>query len=165
MFAEFEQLSCIPRILQHVVDYLEQNSPQAVEAAICRFRMELFGRDPNDPEIAPALSHSLDLISSTIQQHPNETARVSEVAVRQLLSLHRLLADVDSSLQKASRAALRKYVRAMEYGEGSGDKVANVAESLLQQGKRYDAEVLIRTSIKYWATNEELQRLFSGLET
>ncbi|KAL1800225.1 hypothetical protein ACET3X_000567 [Alternaria dauci] len=162
MFAEFDQLACIPRILQHVLDYLQDNSPQAVETAICRFRMQLFGCDPADPEIALALSRALDTISSTIQQYPTEAVRVSEIAVRRLLSLHRLLADSDLSLQKASRAALRKYVRAMEDGEG--DKVARLAESLRQQGKRDDSELLAQTGVKYWPANETLQKLSSAGE-
>jgi U3 small nucleolar RNA-associated protein 6 len=163
MFAEFSQLACIPRILQHVLDYLQDNSPHAVETAICSFHMQLFGCDSADPEIALALSKALDMISSTIQQHPNETVRVSEVAVRRLLSLHRLLADSDSSLQKASRAALRKYVRAMEDGEG--DKAARLAELLRQQGKKDDSELLAQTGIKYWPANEALQKLSPAMET
>ncbi|RAR07224.1 hepatocellular carcinoma-associated antigen 66 [Stemphylium lycopersici] len=165
MFAEFEQLSCIPRILQHVLDYLQQNSPQAVETAICRFHMQLYGCDPTDPEIALTLSKALDLISSTVQQYPRESTRISEVAVRRLLSLHRLLADVDSSLQKASRAALRKYVRAIEDGEGSGDKIVNLAESLRREGKRSDSDLLVQTGIKFWAANEGLQKYLSAMET
>ncbi|KNG47623.1 rrna processing protein utp6 [Stemphylium lycopersici] len=165
MFAEFEQLSCIPRILQHVLDYLQQNSPQAVETAICRFHMQLYGCDPTDPEIALTLSKALDLISSTVQQYPRESTRISEVAVRRLLSLHRLLADVDSSLQKASRAALRKYVRAIEDGEGSGDKIVNLAESLRWEGKRSDSDLLVQTGIKFWAANEGLQKYLSAMET
>jgi U3 small nucleolar RNA-associated protein 6 len=165
MFAEFDQLSCIPRILQHVLEYLQENSPHAVETAICRFHMQLFGRDPADPKFPPAFSDALDLVSSTIQQHPKETGRVSEAAVCQLLSLHRLLADVDSVLQKASRAALRKYVRAMEHGGGSGDKIASLAESLRQQGQIYESELLVRTSTKHFPANERLRRLRSALET
>jgi U3 small nucleolar RNA-associated protein 6 len=125
--------------------------------------MQLFGRDPTDPEFPVAFGDALDLISLTIQQQPKETVRVSETAVRQLLSVHRLLADVDSGLQKASRAALRKYVRAMEDGEG--DKVASLVESLRQQGKRHDAELLVQTSTKYWPAHGGLQRLSSALET
>ncbi|KAI4655339.1 hypothetical protein J4E93_000051 [Alternaria ventricosa] len=165
MFAEFSQLACIPRIMQHVLDYLQENSPHAVETAICRFRMLLFGCDPSDPEIALALSKALDLISSTVQQHPKEIATVSEVAVRQLLSLHRLLADSDSSLQKASRAALRKYVRTMEDGQGSGDQVARLGELLRKQGKKDEAKLLSQTGIKYWAANETLQKLCAATQT
>lgn len=164
MFAEFEQLSCTPRILQHVLDYLQEQYPHAIEADMCRFRMQLSGCHATGPEMAAALSQALDQISSTMQQHPDETTRVSEVAVRHLLSLHRLLADADPGLQKAWRAALRKYVRAMEDGEGSGDKIAGMAESLRNQGKKHESDVLARAGIKYWAANEGLQKFVSATE-
>ncbi|KAF1844070.1 uncharacterized protein K460DRAFT_368944 [Cucurbitaria berberidis CBS 394.84] len=164
MFAEFDQLPCIPQILQHVLDYLQENSLFAIETAICRFRMKLFGRNPADPKFPPALGDALDLISSTIQEYPSESVRLSEVAVRQLVSLNRLSADADPALQKVLRVALRKYMRALEDGEGSGDKVASLARSLQQEGRRHDAEAVIRASIKYWAANEELQKLNSALE-
>jgi len=165
MFAEFEQLACIPRILQHVLDYLQENCPQAVETAICNFHMRLFGRDPQSAEFPPALGDALNLISSTIKQFPEQAVRLSEVAVRRLLSCDRLLADADPALEKAVRVALRKYVRALDGGEGSGDKVANVARSLQQEGKKAEAEALIRSSVKHWAANEELQKLYAALET
>ncbi|CAO2656440.1 Nn.00g052430.m01.CDS01 [Neocucurbitaria sp. VM-36] len=165
MFAEFDQLACIPRILQHVLEYLQQNSPYVVETAICRFRLKMFGCNPADPELPLALGDALDLISSTVQQYPGETARLAEVAVRQLLSLDRLFADADPALQKVVRIALRKYVRVLEDGEGTGDKVASLVRSLQHEGERKDAEALIRLSMKYWAANEELQKLYSALET
>ncbi|KAF2129885.1 hypothetical protein P153DRAFT_315256 [Dothidotthia symphoricarpi CBS 119687] len=161
MFAEFDQLACIPRILQHVFDHLQQNSPQAVETAICTFRMQLFGRSPLDPELPLALGDALDSIKSTIQQHPSEAARLSEVAVRQLLSLERVSADADPALQKVLRVALRKHVRGLE----SGEKVATLAKSLRQEGRRDDAEALVKSGIKYWAESEELQSLHKALET
>lgn len=164
MFAEFEQVSCIPRILQHVLAYLEETSPQAVEIAICRFHMQLFGRTPIDPEFPTALGDALNTISSTIQQYPSEAVRLSEVAVRRLLSFDRLLADADPALQQVVRVTVRKYVRALEDGEGSGDKVASLAKSLQQEGKKREAETLIRSSVKYWAANEALQRLHAALE-
>ncbi|EDU45791.1 hypothetical protein PtrSN002B_002514 [Pyrenophora tritici-repentis] len=164
MFAEFEQLSCIPHILQHVLDYLQEHYPHAIETDICRFRMQLFGCNATGAELAAALSQALDLISATVQQHPNEKTRVSEVAVRHLLSLHRLLADADPGLHKAWRAALRKHVRGMEHGEGSGDEIASVVESLRNQGKKHEADMLARTGIKYWAANEGLQKFVSATE-
>lgn len=161
MFAEFDQVACIPRILQHVLEYLQQNSPQAVETAICGFHMQLFGRNPFDPEFPLALGDALDLIGSLIQQYPSEASRLSEVAVRRLLSLERVSADADPALQKVLRVALRKHVRGLE----SGEKVANIAKCLGKEGKRDDAEALIRLSIKYWAASEELQSLYKTLET
>ncbi|USP73126.1 hepatocellular carcinoma-associated antigen 66 [Curvularia clavata] len=164
MFAEFEQLSCIPRILQHVLDYLQETSPQAVETALCRFDMQLYGCDPADAETAVRLSRALDTISSTVQQYPGEAARIAEVAVRRLLSLHRLLSDADSSLQKASRAAMRKYVRALEEGQGSGDKVVEFAQKLQQEGKRQEAHDLAQVGVKYWPGNGELQKYIWAAE-
>ncbi|KAJ4365920.1 U3 snoRNP protein [Neocucurbitaria cava] len=164
MFAEFDQLACIPRILQHVLEYLQQNSPNVVETAICRFRLQLFGRDATDPELPLALGGALDLISSSIQQYSSESVRLAEVALRQLLSLDRLSADADPALQKVLRVALRKYARVLEDGEGTGDKVARLVRSLQEEGRRQDAEALVRLSIKYWAANEELQKLNSALD-
>ncbi|KAF2851241.1 hepatocellular carcinoma-associated antigen 66 [Plenodomus tracheiphilus IPT5] len=166
MFTEFEQVSCMPRILEHVLDYLQQNASQAVETAICRFRMQLFGRNPAEPDFPAALGDALDLISSIVQQYPSEAVRVSEIAVRRLLSYsNRLPADADPALERAIRVTLRKYVRALEDGEGTGDKVTSLAKALQQEGKRQEAETLIRSSIKQWAANEELQKLCSALES
>jgi U3 small nucleolar RNA-associated protein 6 len=161
MFKEFDQLSCISRILQHVLDYLEQNVPHSVETVICRFGMQLFGHNPVDPEFPIVLRDAFDTISSAFQQHPSDAARLSEVAVRQLLSLDRLSADADPNVRKASRHELRKYVRVL--GEGSGDKVVDLAQSLQQEGKRPESEALIQLSSKYFATNKELVQLHSAL--
>ncbi|KAI8939519.1 hypothetical protein NX059_003289 [Plenodomus lindquistii] len=166
MFAEFEQLSCIPHILEHVLGYLQETASQAVETAICRFRMQLFGRNPAEVEFPAILGEALDLISSIIQQYPGEAVRLSEIAVRRLLSYsNRLPADADPALERAIRVTLRKYVRALEDGEGSGDKATSLAKSLQREGKRLEAETLIRSSIKQWAANVELQRLYAALET
>lgn len=165
MFCEFEQLACMPRILQHVLDYLQQQSPQAVETAICRVHMQLFGRSPAEPEFPVVLGDALDLIGAIMQQYPSEAARVAEIAVRRLLSYNnRLPADVDPGLERAMRVTLRKYVRALEDGSGSGDKVTSLVTSLQQEGRRQEAESLIRLGVKQWAANEALQRLSSALE-
>jgi U3 small nucleolar RNA-associated protein 6 len=165
MFAEFEQLSCVPRILQHVLAYLQQSSPRSVETAICEFRMQLYGRNPADPEFPSALADALDLISTATQQHPGDVARLSEVAVRELLSLHRLSADIntDATVQTVLSKTLRKYLRALD--EGPGDKAVHLARALQQEGRRHDAEALIRASVKYFGANEELQQLYSALDT
>jgi U3 small nucleolar RNA-associated protein 6 len=165
MFAEFEQLACIPRMLQHVLEYLQQHAPQSVEAAICGFRMQLFGSSPADPEFPPVLADALELISTTSQQHPSHVARLSEVAVRELLSLQRLStdADTDPAVQTVVTKRLRKYMRALD--EGAGDKVADLAKKLQQEGRRRDSDALVRSSVKYFGANEELQRLYSALDT
>jgi U3 small nucleolar RNA-associated protein 6 len=163
MFAEFEQLSCIPRVLQHVLGYLQQNTPQSTETAMCDFRMQLYGCNPADPEFPPALADALDLISSAMQQHSGDVPRLSEVAVRQLLSLQRLSSETDPSVQMVISQRLRKYMRALD--PGSGDRVAGLIKALQQEGSRHDSEALIRSGVKYFGSNEELQRLYNALDT
>ncbi|KAJ4344986.1 U3 snoRNP protein [Ascochyta clinopodiicola] len=163
MFAEFDQLACIPRILQHVLDYLQQTHPQAVENAICAFRMQLFGQYPGSAEFPVVLGDAFDVISSAIDRYPGEATRLAEVAVRQLLTIQRSSADIDPALQKAIRSTLRKYMKAL--GGTDGDKVASLARALAHEGKREDAKALITPSIKVWSTHEELQQLRAALET
>jgi U3 small nucleolar RNA-associated protein 6 len=163
MFAEFEQLACIPRMLQHVLEYLQQNAPQSVEKAICEFRMQLYGRNPADPGFPPALADGLALISTATKQHPSEVVRLSEVAVRELLSLQRLSSDTDPAVQTVISKRLRKYMRAFD--EGSGAKIVDLARSLQHEGRRHDSEALIRSSVKHFGANEELQQLCSALDT
>jgi U3 small nucleolar RNA-associated protein 6 len=83
--------------------------------------------------------------------------------VRQLLSFERLSADTDPAVQTVLSKRLRKYIRALD--EGSGDKIVDLARSLQQEGKRHDSEALIRASVKYFAANEELQKLYSAINT
>jgi U3 small nucleolar RNA-associated protein 6 len=163
MFAEFEQLACISRMLQHVLEYLQQNAPQSVEKAICEFRMQLYGRNPADPGFPPALADGLALISTATKQHPSEVVRLSEVAVRELLSLQRLSSDTDPAVQTVISKRLRKYMRAFD--EGSGAKIVDLARSLQHEGRRHDSEALIRSSVKHFGANEELQQLCSALDT
>ncbi|KAF3005125.1 U3 snoRNP protein [Curvularia kusanoi] len=163
MFAEFDQLACIPRILQHVLEYLQQTHPQAVENAICSFRMQLFGQHPSSPDFPVVLGDAFDAISSAIDTFPSEATRLAEVAVRQLLAIQQLSADVDPALQKAIRSTLRKYLKTL--GGTDGDKVANLARSLVQEGKRAEAIALLTLSIKSWSANGELQGLRAALET
>ena len=163
MFAEFEQLACIPRILQHVLDVVEASFPQSVEQAICRFRTQLFGRHPSDPEFPTTLQGSLDWMSSAMQQHASERSRLCEVLVRQLLSLQRQAGETDAAVQKVLKATVRKHVRAL--GEDEGDKVAELARSLRQEGKGGEAEALVRVGSKQWGGNEALQQLSAAVES
>ncbi|KAJ4990765.1 U3 small nucleolar RNA-associated protein 6 [Stagonosporopsis vannaccii] len=163
MFAEFDQLACIPRILQHVLDYLQQAHPKAVENAICSFQMQLFGHHPSSPAFPVVLGDAFDAISSAIDTYPSEASRLAEVAVRQLLTIQRSSADIDAALQKAIRSTLRKYTKAL--GSTDGDKVASLVKLLVQEGRRDDAKALLPLSIKTWSSNEELQELRAALET
>jgi U3 small nucleolar RNA-associated protein 6 len=109
------------------------------------------------------LADAVALISTASQQHPSHLARLSEVAVRELLSLQRLSSDTDPAVQTVISKRLRKYVQVLD--DGSGAKMVDLARSLQQEGRRHDSEALIRSSARYFGANEELQQLCSALDT
>jgi U3 small nucleolar RNA-associated protein 6 len=167
MFTEFDELPCIKRILQHVLDHLQQIYPQSVHAIICGFRMQLFGIRPTSPDFPPALRDSLELLSSSIQQYPDMKGRLSEAAIRQVLPLLRATEDADEpALRKVLASSLRKYARSLEEAvEGNGDNIVQVAKSLQQEGKKEDARRLVHLSQKQWGSNGDLQQLQISLNT
>ncbi|KAF2018375.1 hepatocellular carcinoma-associated antigen 66 [Aaosphaeria arxii CBS 175.79] len=168
MIAEFDQLSCIERILQHVLDYLLQNYPKSVSTTICTFRMRLFGIHPSSANFISTLRDSLELLASAIGQYPDKQSHIAEVAVRQLLPLLREAEDLDEpTLKKALSASLRKYTRLVEeHGTGaSGDSIVDLVEGLVQEKKRADAARLVQASTKQWGTNERLIQLDRALNT
>ncbi|CAI6338962.1 unnamed protein product [Periconia digitata] len=165
MFVEFEQLPCIRRILQHVIDYLEQNAPQSTEHIACNFRLRLFDVRPTSGDFPSAFAEALALLGSAGEAGK---AHIAEVAIRQVLSL--LLVDnadeIDATVRKVLLSRLRFYSRVLEEAaNGSGDGIVALAKSLRKEGKKRDAEFMIRASIKQWGTNEELQQLHSSLDT
>jgi len=167
MFAEFDQVPCIKRILQHVLEHLEQTAPRAVETVACSFRMHLFGLHPISEEFPSALGDALELLSTAIGQS-NYTAHISEVALRQILSL--LLSegagDMDPAIQKVLHSRLRKCMRSLDEGSsGDGEAIVALARSLQHEGKKSHAQVLVELGLKQWSANEQLQQLHSSWDT
>lgn len=165
MFAEFKQLSCITRILQHVTDYLEQNAPQSAESVACKFRLRLLNVLPTSTEFPSAFGEALASLSSVGESYK---AHLAEVVIRQVLSF--LLVsnadEIDASIRKVLLSRLRFYSRVLEEAaNGNGDAIVRMAKLLRKEGKESDAEFLIRASIKQWGTNEALQQLHSSLDT
>ncbi|KAF2685589.1 hypothetical protein K458DRAFT_299664 [Lentithecium fluviatile CBS 122367] len=168
MFAEFDRVPCIKRILQHVLEHLQQTSPEAVETVTCNLRLQLFSLHPSSEDFPTALGNALELLGAAIGQRPSYKAPISEVAVRQMLSL--LFSDgtedMDPVILKVLNSRLRKYARLLdEASGGDGAAIVELAKSLQHEGKKSDARVLVRTGLKQWGANEELQQLHSSLDT
>lgn len=166
MFAEFDQVPCISKILRHVLDHLQQNSPQAVHTVACAFRRRLFDIEPASPAFPAVLRDALDQLNSAVQVHPSYKRHLSETAVREILLHLRAAYDLDPAVQKVLTARLRSFSRALEEATtGSGDAIVALVKTLRKEGKKEDAGRLIRANMKQWGTNEELQRLHSSLDT
>ncbi|KAF2470271.1 uncharacterized protein BDR25DRAFT_262041 [Lindgomyces ingoldianus] len=168
MFAEFNQLPCIQHILRHVLDFLQENAPNAIHTIICQFRMQLFGLHLESPEFPPALRDSLELLSATAERDSKHKAHLSESAIRQILPLLRTAEQIDEpALRKVLASSLRKYSRILEEGrKGSGgDVVVELVEKLQQGGLVDDARRLAQAGAKQWPANAKFQHLQISLES
>ncbi|KAJ4291160.1 U3 snoRNP protein [Kalmusia sp. IMI 367209] len=166
MFAEFDQVPCVTRILQHVQAFLDQNAAETVQTAACAFRLSLFGLHPASPEFPAALRDSLDVLNAAIEQHPKYKRHLSGTALRQILLSLRSAEDADPVIIKVLSSQLRKFAGMLENtGDGTGDSIATLVENLRREGNREDAKYLVRSSIKRLGSNERLQQLHAVLNT
>jgi U3 small nucleolar RNA-associated protein 6 len=167
MFAGFDQVPCVKRILQHVLGRLEETAPRAGETVECSFRMRLFGFHPSSEEFPTVLADALDLLSTAIGQ-PDHKTHMSEVAIRQILSLLLIegAEDMDAAVQKVLQSRLRKCMRSLdEASGGDGAAIVVLAKTLRDQGKKSHAQYLVQSAVMQWTGNERLQQLHSDVAT
>jgi len=166
MFAEFDQVPCVRRILGHVQEYLEKTAAQAAQTAACTFRLSLFGLYPTSAEFPTVLRDTLDALDSTIAQHPEHKGYLAETATRQILVALRSSSDADPIVTKVLRSQLRTFARSIEEAQSnSGDGIVKLANKLQKEEKTEDAIRLVQSSIKQWSSNEQLQALHAALNT
>lgn len=168
MLAEFDQLPCQKGLLQHVLEHLQGTAPGAVNTVVCEFHMQLLGVQATSPSFPPALRAALGTIDSAIQAHSDHKARLAEVAIRQILPLLRSVEPLEElALNKVLVSSLRKYSRLLEEidASSSGDAIAQLVESLVQEKNSVDAERLLQSSVKQYSANERLSQLQLTLGT
>jgi U3 small nucleolar RNA-associated protein 6 len=168
MFADFDQLPCLKRILQHVVNHLQQTSPGAASTVACELRWQLLGMDPTSPEFPSALRAALGMLDTAIQQRVDTRTRLAGVAIREILPALRAVEDADeAALKKVLLSSLRKYSRTLEESTGgaNGDAIAELAGALLGEERNADAKRLIESSMKHYRSNEKLLELQKSLGT
>lgn len=168
MFAEFEQLPCLERILNHILQHLQDTAPKTASTVKCGVRLQLLRAHPISPEFPSALRTSLNMLDSAVQEDTRMAGELAEFAIRQLITPMRTAEETDEeALKKVLVASLRKYSRRLEdiSSQGTGDAIGNLVESLLHEGSKADAKGLLELSVKQYSANEQLQRLSKSLGT
>ncbi|KAF2198564.1 rRNA processing protein-like protein Utp6 [Delitschia confertaspora ATCC 74209] len=170
MFAEFDQLPCLSRLLQHVLDHLQQHSSAAPETASCYFQIPLIGVHPSSSGFPAALREALDRLATSLQQSPQMKAPLSEAAVRRLVRLAANSEGVDETVRKVLKSTLRKYCRSLEEAVQSdakedGDAIGSLAEELQRAGRVEEAKFLTKVATKQWSGNEKLLQLQKLLDS
>jgi U3 small nucleolar RNA-associated protein 6 len=71
MFAEFSAVSCLPKLLQHVVDSMTDTHANDPATCSCFIRQPIIGLLPLTPEFPAALASSLDRLKSSRERTSN----------------------------------------------------------------------------------------------
>ncbi|KAF2278468.1 rRNA processing protein-like protein Utp6 [Westerdykella ornata] len=168
MLAEFEQLPCLERILNHILRRLQETAPRTASTIKCGVMLHLLRAHPTSPEFPAALRTSLSMLDSAIQADSRMAGELAEFAIRQLISPLRTVEEADEqALKKALAASIRKYSRQLEDATSAttGDAIAKVVESLSREGGKADAKRLLELCVKQYGANEQLQLLLKSLGT
>lgn len=172
MFAEFEQLPCLRRILSHIMEHVQKASASASTAstAICKARMQLLGVHATLPAFPAAFRAAMALLDDAMQEHTDATARLAETAIRLILPALRTAEEEDeTALRKVLASSLKKYSRVLEdkqrIADTDGDNIAKLVDSMREEAKFADAKRLVQASLKQYGSNPRIAQLQKALES
>jgi U3 small nucleolar RNA-associated protein 6 len=106
MFATFDQVLCLPKILQHVIDSMMKTYPTDSSTHICFVRQPIIGMDPRNSKFPMALASSLDRLKASKERVFDKSQLSRKVAswMEPMLSLD----DLDPGIRTVLMHTLRK---------------------------------------------------------
>ncbi|KAI1325587.1 U3 small nucleolar RNA-associated protein 6-domain-containing protein [Xylariaceae sp. FL0255] len=106
VFAVFTQVSIQGRIIQHVLDSMNELCPSDPHTCYCYIRQPLVGIDPATPEYPKALRDTLNRLKSTLTTTTNKKALLAQIKpwIGTLLSTEDLDSGIRTVLEHTSRA-------------------------------------------------------------
>ncbi|KAE8369480.1 U3 small nucleolar RNA-associated protein 6-domain-containing protein [Aspergillus caelatus] len=107
MVVEFPDLPCLRKILEHVVNALQQSSPTSHHTQICYIKLPTAGVQPTSPDFPRALITSF----ARLKEH-RENPNVAKEVINWLQPLENA-EGLDPSLQKAITATVRNAERVL----------------------------------------------------
>ncbi|KAF2091169.1 hypothetical protein K490DRAFT_71397 [Saccharata proteae CBS 121410] len=112
MFAEFEKTPCMRTLLQHVLEYLQTNTPTDLATQSCYWRLPLVGVDTSSPDFPRALGTCLERIKESMASSEKKPA-VATKAIALLLPLLDA-EELDANIRKVLNASLRQFRRNLD---------------------------------------------------
>jgi U3 small nucleolar RNA-associated protein 6 len=106
MFVTFDQVFCLPKILQHVIDSAMETYPSDSSIHSCFVRQPIIGIDPRNSKFPMALASSLDRLKSSKEKVSDKGKLSSKVTswMEPILSLD----DLDPGIRTVLTYTLRK---------------------------------------------------------
>ncbi|KAI9710569.1 MAG: U3 snoRNP protein [Bogoriella megaspora] len=141
MFAEFVETPSARKIVEHIVNTLQQTSPGTITHAVCSCRRPLVGIEPTSAEFPGALGESLDIFQRFSLGHPELVRDIAQTAVRLLLPLV-LNGDLDHGVRRVLNASLHKYLMMLTAGSSSSEQVVALITRLEEDGKLDETRLL-----------------------
>jgi U3 small nucleolar RNA-associated protein 6 len=106
MFAAFDQVLCLPTILQHVIDITMETYPTDSSTHSCFIRQPIIGVDPRNYKFPMALASSLDRLKTSKERVSDQSQLSRKVGswIEPILSLD----DLDPGIRTVLTHTLRK---------------------------------------------------------
>jgi U3 small nucleolar RNA-associated protein 6 len=108
--AEYPHLKCTKSLLNHVVDFLQENNPDSPSTITCLFRLPLVGISPTSSNFPAALGKGLlysESLFSVENSHAPEAAEKVSILLLQLCSR----SDVEEDVAQAIQMALDQFLK------------------------------------------------------
>jgi len=154
-FIKFDQVPCVRKVLQHVLDRLESTSATSVATMTCGFKLPVVAVAPRSAEFPARLGQSLQRIKLALQQSPQSRSSIAEEAVLWLLQFARE-DDMDQGVRKVVFVSLRQYIKALAPVTESSlarSRVNGIILSLRAKESEQDAALLEQVAGKALATD------------
>ena len=172
MYAGFQDVPCLSRVLEHVADRLVSMAPKSPIALDCHIRQPLIGMKATASGFPVALSLTLDRLNCSLDKVPSIGDSKAQPYPRlsllqrtiDWLLLYLALEGLDQDIHKVLMATLRRM--AIQYQQGIRDKggdraeeVADYIEKFQSRGLYKLAASLISWSIHTWPSSTRLLTL------
>lgn len=137
LFAQFPNVVCLRRILQHIVDSMLQSSPDDVETQRCNLRLPLVVVRTSAPEFPAALWAFLERTGTAMKKYPQFEGSLALAAVVELSSIS-AQKDIDTDVERVVLASLRKYLKRVV-----PDAVSDLVTSLHERNELEQAQKIL----------------------
>ncbi|KAI9723713.1 MAG: hypothetical protein M1812_001013 [Candelaria pacifica] len=152
LFAIFEGLPCLPKILQHVVDQMRTSTPSNASALACYFRQPIIGIEILSADFPSALGVSYERWKTSLK----EASRIFEVAARAITWLLPLskVEDVEPGVRTVLsvmlKQTMRRFSEAVEQDHRITEpEVFTLTKELNRAGYSAEAQDILRKAIAF----------------
>ncbi len=109
MFANFEGLPCLSKMLQHVVEHMRNTTPNDTSTLTCYFREPIIGIDITSADFPAALGVSYERLKTSLKQ-ASRTFEVVSRAISWLLPMVKVQ-DIDPGVHTVLSVKLKQSIR------------------------------------------------------